>query len=530
MKDALNTIDPAGRWTMKKLEDIEKDKVLGFSILSQELQDEITRVYEETLDPENYANYDRAVVKQYGHYDIVYTMEAFLLTQPIVLARGQERTLKMEEELIMPLYRMEAWGFAFNKQYTLDAEKRVREYILERRQQFYKIMGEEARTNQHSLILNKLRELGLNIHSTGSEILDNVKTDDPYIKKFIKVIQDLRTLEKWYSTYIIKWLEDEVDGRVYTQINQAGTVSGRVTSNFQQFPKKPIKDDDGNEVFHPRRMIKVTGGDYNRMLYLDYSQIELRFQAIYTLLVSGGDTNLCRAYMPFRCVRDIGYGDMMEFDYKKDLKDFRKYDWYLAEDLTKKWESIDLHTRTTLTAYPHLSITDPRFQERRSEGKRANFAINYGAYINKLVSQLHYDKKTATLLYNSYYTAFPKVKEYRNYVQQMIDHQGYVENLFGRRYYGASGHHCANYLVQGSAADFMKLKIIAVDKLIMEKDFHSRFQMNIHDELSFELSKQDNDYIIELLRQEMENLPGTLVPIVADKELTYETWADKEDA
>ena len=85
---------------------------------------------------------------------------------------------------------------------------------------------------------------------------------------------------------------------LYTTINLNTAVTGRVSSDFQQFPKYAIKTLDGIELFHPRKLFIVPDG-YKGIVYLDYSQIELRVQALYTILVGEGDLNLCRAYMPY---------------------------------------------------------------------------------------------------------------------------------------------------------------------------------------------------------------------------------------
>ena len=148
----------------------------------------------------------------------------------------------------------------------------------------------------------------LPVQTTNSEELSKLHSDLKHTQpdhpaiEFIEVLQELRTLEKWYSTYIVRFIKDfrEEDGKLYTSINQSGTVSGRVTSDFQQFPKDAIVTVDGREIFHPRKMVIAQDGDYDAIVYLDYSQIELRLQAFYTILIGHPDLNLCRAYSPYK--------------------------------------------------------------------------------------------------------------------------------------------------------------------------------------------------------------------------------------
>ena len=168
----------------------------------------------------------------------------------------------------------------------------------------------------------------LTVKSTGNEALSILKnsTDNEAVKEFITVLQELRTLEKWYSAYIIRFQKDlKFNDKLYTTINQVGAVSGRVTSDFQQFPKKPIKTIDGKELFHPRRIIKTD----TAIVYLDYSQIELRFQALYTIIIGKPDFNMCRAYMPYKCISKEG----IPFDYNnpEHIKNWNK-EWYHEEN------------------------------------------------------------------------------------------------------------------------------------------------------------------------------------------------------
>jgi len=162
--------------------------------------------------------------------------------------------------------------------------------------------------------------------------------------------------------------------RIYTTINQAGTVSGRVTSDFQQFPRSPIKSKTGEELFYPRKMIKITGNGYNKIVYIDYSQIELRFQAMYTILVGHPDLNLCRAYMPYKCYRLVD-NQKEEFDYNnlEHIMNWDSGEWLHLEDDTH-WEPVDVHGATA-TAATGLKPGDAGFKEARSNiGKRTNFA------------------------------------------------------------------------------------------------------------------------------------------------------------
>lgn len=513
-------------WTMSLVDKILGDKVLGIEDLQDELQEIFNKWLNETPDPNDYSNIPIEIIEPYAHHDVMYTLEAFIQTKEIAELRKQHNTIELEENLIPALYRMERVGFAFNSKYALESKERMKNYILKKRERLSELAGKKITVGQHAEIKKIFQnKFHLRLASTGQQVLAHLKIKgDSKAQEFIDTITELRTLEKWYSTYIIRFIEEVHKGRIYTTINQTGAASGRVSSDFQQFPNKPIVDDQGNELFHPRKLIKTTGGKYSKLLYIDYSQIELRIQALYTIMAGQGDRNLCRAYMPYHCFKETDTG-IVSFDPMEHLKEWNSGQWKLNEESEKHWKPIDLHTLTTLEAFPHLTEEHEEFNYHRKIGKQTNFACNYGASANALMKQMNFSEENANNLYQAYVKNFPGVLKYRRQVQALLDRQGYVENIYGRRYYGITGHLASNYLIQGSAADFLKAKMIEVDEFL--KPFQTRFQMNIHDEMSFELHEDDPPELPLKIQKIMETLPNTLVPIVADLEISHTTWAEK---
>ncbi len=543
----LKAINP--KYTVKELDKIFKDPVLT----ADDLPDEIKAEYSTWLnnDVPEYIRYkvvarvesdfvpynklDRATLMYYAHYDIIYTLKIYQKLEPIIKTRGMQNALDLENKLIMPLFEMERVGFKTDKTYLLGCQERVKEYIKERRTEMNRLANEVIKVGQHAkikLILND--EYDLEVVSTGSEELNQLKnnlirTEGGQIGsvQFIDVVQELRTLEKWYSTYIIRFLRDlQTTDRLYTMINQVGTVSGRVTSDFQQFPKEAITTKQGEELFHPRKMVVPTGGEYNDIVYLDYSQIELRFQAFYTILCGNPDTNLCRAYMPYLCVDSNG----KLFDHTNP-DDIIRWDekWYLKEDRGKEWTPVDVHGATTEHA-TGLTPDHPDFKKLRTTiGKRTNFAKNYGAKYNK-IKQMFPEKTEEEIrrIDNAYYLAFPGVKAYQNYCYGRADQFSYTENLFGIKYYNVNGHNLINMLIQGSAAYYLKHKIRELYEYSKKNVIKSRFQMNIHDELSWERHYSESTLFFAFKRI-MEDWPAAQVPIVADMEITSTTWAGKKE-
>lgn len=541
-----NMLKRRTKLTKKVLDDFFKDKLNDVEDMPEDMRkaymdwlkfdvpDWLLGRFHGTIDSDDvpYNKLNRENVKYYGHLDIVWTIETWLCIKPVIDLRGNTENIKYENDQIYPLLRMERVGYPCNFDYLEECRVKVKQYIRRRRQDLCDLAGVQVKVGQSKLILEILHDLGVDVDTTESEALSiacsNLKRNNsnPTAVEFIETLQELRTLEKWYSTYICRFLEERKDGddRIYTQINPEGTVSGRVTCDFQQFPKKAIKDIDGNVLFHPRHMVYGNIGDYKGIVYLDYSQIELRLQAFYTILVGSPDKNLCQAYMPYLCVR----ADGTKFDYNNPQHIKEAYDGsWINPETNEPWVATDVHGATTKAAFD-IDESNPEFHDLRYVGKRVNFAKNYGASKACIRSFFpEYDDATIEKIDAAYYKAFPGVEDYHNYVYRYSKEHAYMQNMFGVKYYGASGHNLINMLVQGTGAYYLKQKIVLVDKYLIDHKCKSKLCMQIHDELQFLWHKDDDPQIFFDIKHIMEDWEDTKVPIVADMELTTSTWDSK---
>lgn len=498
------------------------------------LQPKITSLVESDMIPYNKLNRDRLIT--YAHMDIVLTLEVYLKTSVAVKARGTYLGIDYENKLIYPLVRMERVGFPIDKEYLENSRKRLKEYIIQTREKLYALAGREFNIGQHALVKEILyNDFNLDVPSTGNDVLGDfvaqLKVNDPDNPaiEFIDTMQELRTLEKWYSAYILRFQKslNKCD-RIYPTINSVGTVSGRCTSDWQQMPKDAIVDRDGNELFSPRRIVKC------KLVSIDFSQVELRVQALYTMLVGDPDLNMLRAYSPYKCYRMIGT-TKHEYDPHNPIDvglwDDREVDgssvWKHDEDGTP-WEPVDLHGKTTEMA-TGLTKADPEFKSLRSKiGKRVNFAKNYGAQRGKIRTMFP-DKTEEEIdrINGAYYAAFPGVKTYHNYCYERANSYDHTTNLQGIKYYGLSGHKLINTLVQGSAAYYLKEKIIAIDEYIRKNNLKTQLMFQIHDELLFIVPPEEVDQVYRF-KHIMEDTGGWYVPLVAEIDASNTTWADKK--
>lgn len=359
----------AKSYTLSVIQEIFKDPIFDENDLPEDiktiysnwktslplyLQNKVTSLVES--DMIRYSDLKPEVLYKYAHLDIVYTLEIYCKLAPILKYRQNEYAVKLESSNILPLVNMEKAGLLVDKEYLEKCRVNMKRYIIQRRQRFVELAGEDIKIGQHDAIKRILRDkYHIELASTGSGVLSQLHIENEEAQEFINIIQELRSLEKWYSTYIMKFKQElEQTDRIYTQINQVGTVSGRVSCDFQQFPKEPILDINGKELFHPRRMV-LCPPDCKYLAFLDYSAEELRVTAMYTVLVGNPDTNMLRAYMPYKCIKGSDG------------------DWYLEEDPKVRWEPVDLHAATTVAA--GYSRDDPNFNHyRKTVGKRVNFA------------------------------------------------------------------------------------------------------------------------------------------------------------
>ena len=471
----------------------------------------------------SYKDINRELMYKYGATDVILVLELTKLLLPIVNDKNQINVLKREMQLIMPLVRMERTGYTVDKKYLISCKQALIFEINQIKARNKDIIGVEISPNQHLAIKNILKEkFNYDLESTDKNkmhiAIQKDKNMPNQVKEYLNNIIYLRTLLKWITTYIdpmLYRLNLHGDTKVYTMYNPNGAVSGRFTSNFQQFPKNAIRSKIGDfELFHPRKMF-VCDKDYPEMAYIDYSQVELRLQAEYTYYCTKGcgDVNMLRAYMPFKCHK-VG-------------------DKYYHDEDNEEWKGIDLHTQSTNMAFPSVKMDTPEFKKLRSIGKRVNFALIYGSGLATVQNTLaDTDPEVVEKLYNGFHQRFKDVATYSNWVKQTWGlNRGYVTNLMGRRYYMTNANEVYklnNYLIQGSAADIIKTVIINVDNMLQKGHYKTKLQGCIHDELCICVAEGEHDVIYKI-KDLMEHTVKTFVPLVAEIEITNTNWAEKHE-
>lgn len=432
-----------------------------------------------------------------------------------------------ENKLIRAVGDFERNGLRVDVDYIINAKKEVEDYKDLRYKELHKLVGLEFTVGQEKVIKHIYKvKYKIGLQKTDSAALSEIinKYDGEAVE-VAKRIQELRTIDKWLSTYIIGYLNKLVDGRVYTEINNSGAVTGRVSSDLQQMPSKPIVTFDGRELFHPRKTVIKDEG--TELYFIDYANMEMRVQANYTLEVATGDLNMCRAFIPFKC-KSTKTGE--EYDPEKDYNSWNSGEW--VDEDGNKWKATDLHSLTAMTAFPDVKESDSDFKKYRDIGKRANFLKIYGGGYKALMDQLDLNEEQAKLVDTGYYKAYPVVKEYQNWVNQQVNLFGFVESSFMRRYYIQSSqwtYRLYNYLIQGDCAYLLKQKEIEIMNFIKENGLKTKLLLVIHDEVILDVAKGEEGFI-ESIKDILEDTRKYIkhIPMLCEVSKTESNWAMKK--
>ncbi|WP_353093842.1 DNA polymerase I [Methylibium sp.] len=310
--------------------------------------------------------------------------------------------------------------------------------------------------------------------STDEEVLAELAADYPLPAKLL----EHRSLAKLKGTYTDKLplMVNPATGRVHTNYAQAVAVTGRLSSNDPNLQNIPIRTPEGRRV---REAFIAPPGHV--ILSADYSQIELRIMAHIS-----GDPGLTRAFA----------------------------------------EGLDVH-RATASEVFGIEVAAVSTEQRRY-AKTINFGLIYGMGAFGLTQSLGIDQKAAKIYIDRYFERFAGVRQYMEATKASARERGYVETLFGRRVYlpdinGGNGPRKAgaerqaiNAPMQGTAADLIKLAMIAVQKVLDDEGKATRIIMQVHDELVFEVPLAELDWVKTEVPKLMAGVAALKVPLLAE--------------
>ena len=405
--------------------------------------------------------------------------------EEMTAAKTLELYQKVELPLVSVLTSMECEGINLDVPFLKSLSFSLTEDIQKLEATIFEVAGEAfnlASPKQLGLILfdklkliDKPKKTKTGQYSTAEDVLSYLAKDHPIIKEIL----DWRSLQKLQNTYVDA-LPNEINSktrRVHTVYNQAVASTGRLSSNNPNLQNIPIRTERGKQV----RKAFIPRDDNHLLLAADYSQIELRIIAALS-----GDQEMLSAFQ----------------------------------------NNEDIH-RTTAAKVFNVPLKDVT-REQRSNAKTVNFGIIYGVSAFGLSQQTNLNRNESKELIETYYATYPKL---RAYIQDQInfarDH-GYVSTVLGRRRYlkdinsqnaivrGAAERNAVNAPIQGSAADIIKLAMIAIQDRLQNEKWKSKMLLQVHDELVFDVPKEEVNALREMVKSEMENAFEINVPLVVD--------------
>ena len=400
----------------------------------------------------------------------------------------EDEELHLFEDIEMPLSRvladMEITGIKVDSEYLNSVAKELESKMSILEKDIYNEAGEEFNImspKQLSEILFVKLEIRYpkrvkdNKYSTSKEILDKIVDLHPIVNKIL----EYRTLSKLYTNYAVG-LKNEVreDGRIHTIFTQTLTRTGRLSSISPNLQNIPARDEYSKLI---RKAFIPDEDSY--LLSSDYSQVELRVFASMSKA-----TNLIDAF-------------------KND---------------------IDIHTKTASDIY-HVPI-DQVDKSMRRTAKAVNFGILYGISSFGLSEDLGINIKMAKEFMDNYLETYPGISEYmeeekqnaykHGYVKTLMNRKRVIEELQSKNYLVRSGGEriALNTPIQGTAADILKKAMIEIYDKFRELGLKSKMLIQVHDELVFNVKKDEMDQVTEIVRDIMENTYPLEAPLKVDIE------------
>ena len=392
---------------------------------------------------------------------------------------------KVELPLVNVLASMEIEGINLNEEYLSSLSKELVVDIERLEKEIFNQAGEEfnlASPKQLGPILfdklklvDKPKKTKTGQYSTAEDVLSYLAKDH----QIIRDILEWRQYNKLRSTYVDA-LPNEVNSktnRIHTVYAQAVAATGRLSSNNPNLQNIPIRTERGKQVrkaFIPRNENYV-------LVSADYSQIELRLIAALS-----GDEVMVQSFL----------------------------------------NGEDIHASTAAKVFniPLNKVT----REQRGDAKAVNFGIIYGVSAFGLSNQTSLSRSEAKELIDTYFETYPKLRTYIDSQIHLARENGYVETVLGRRRYlrdinsrnavvrGAAERNAVNAPLQGSAADIIKIAMINIYNRFEQENFKSKMLLQVHDELVFDVHKEELEFIKPIIKNEMENAYLLKVPLIVD--------------
>ena len=424
--------------------------------------------------------------KEYAVEDTDVTLQLKnIFEQQLQKYNAEKLFSQIESPLVQVLADMELEGIRIDVPFLKSLSDDIEKDIFSLQQAVYEQAGETFNLSspkqlgdilfEKLKLISKPKKTKTGQYATSEEILSELAPK----YKIVANVLEYRQLQKLQSTYIDA-LPKEVNsttGRVHTTYMQAVTATGRLSSNNPNLQNIPIRTERGQQI---RKAFVPRNEDYT-LLSADYSQIELR-----VIAALSGEKNMIEAFL----------------------------------------QNQDIHRSTAAKVF-NVDIQSVT-REQRSHAKTVNFGIIYGVSAFGLSNQTELSRSESKELIDTYYQTYPQLKVFIDKQIHFARENGYVETILGRRRYlpdinsrnqvvrGAAERNAVNAPIQGSAADIIKIAMINIYNLLKDNKLKTKMLLQVHDELIFDVPKNELDFVKPLIKKTMEEAYQFAVALVVD--------------
>jgi DNA polymerase I len=452
--------------------------ILNAALRSQTIADVLAENLDQILPPAN----ELPATARAG----LEALAAIALREPLERRLAEVNLDRLFREVELPLIpvlaRMEATGVALDLGALDVLDREFGAEISRLEEEIYLDVGHEFNLGSPKQ-LEQILFFELNLpkgkrtktgYSTDASVLEELRPAHPMIDKLL----EWRVYTKLRSTYV-EALPSlmAADGRLHTTFHQAVASTGRLSSSDPNLQNIPIRTELGRKI----RRAFVAGEPGLVLLAADYSQIELRILAHVS-----GDEHLKDAFA----------------------------------------RQADIH-RETAARVLHKA-PDEITKDERSMAKMVNFGLAYGMSDFGLASRANIPRKEAQEFINSYFAAYSGISYYMMAIKEQAKAQGFVETLLGRKRQipelrasnpalrGAGERMAINMPIQGTAADIQKIAMIRVAERLAGEHSEARLLLTVHDELLFEVPRDEVEPLAAIVRETMEGALPLSVPLIVD--------------
>lgn len=427
-----------------------------------------------------------AEVAEYAAEDADVTLRLRNLFAPKIEEAGvHELFYTIEMPLIYVLAEMEATGVTLDTAALKQSSVELTATMNQLEREIIELAGKSFNVNStrqvgeilfdHLKLDDKAKKTKSGGYSTSEEILEKLRPKHPIIGKLL----EYRGLKKLLSTYIdaLPELIHPETGKIHTSFNQAVTSTGRLSSTNPNLQNIPVRDELGREI----RKAFIPDNEDCIFFSADYSQIELRIMAHLSQ-----DPHMIEAFQ----------------------------------------SGMDIHAATAAKIYG--VALDEVTSDMRRKAKTANFGIIYGISVFGLAERLSIPRSESKELIEGYFKTYSRVKEYMDESIETARQNGYVETIFKRKRYlpdihsrnavvrGYAERNAINAPIQGSAADIIKLAMVRIYQRFETEKLKSKMILQVHDELNFNVYKEEAELVKKIVLEEMEKVVPLRVPLIAD--------------